>query len=508
MGKIYEKIINRFDGGMISDPRAANFRYARVIKNFDAHTYPKKLVPSRSSEAGDTITDSSIKRNYCIALRTGTTYKLFALSRKDDTATTAKVTMKSLTTGGTSDMSDSGWDTPANNESSSGATDFEVFVYYKRTGLIYGVRSKRYIWAFDPTSAAAWDDTSLDLGSTATYLAQGLVHSKDDILYIPYDNKIAKNNNGAWTAAALTLPTHLYITSICEYGDYLAIACAPVSGVGKSVVYLWDRNSTDALLSESIDWGEGNLRVLEEIEGRLIGISWVGGFTQKIVFREYAGGKAKVFKVLIDENTTFSDGKLPIAKQKKDNFLYFLMDIKIGGTAQQGLWKVGRVSPDKPFSVVLDKTPNNDTAVGNLLNFFIYKDYTFISYTNTDGTYGVSKTNDQAVYNVNAYYETLIINADDSSKIKKLLGVSVMFEPLPSAGKVALKYKKDEETSWTTIFENFTTDDALSHSAVNIESSGDNLPEFEEIQFQVISRGGAVITGLKLKAEVLDKDIY
>ena len=32
---------------MVNDPRIDDFRYAQLIKNFDAHTYPKKLVPFR-----------------------------------------------------------------------------------------------------------------------------------------------------------------------------------------------------------------------------------------------------------------------------------------------------------------------------------------------------------------------------------------------------------------------------------------------------------------------------
>ncbi|GAH30408.1 unnamed protein product, partial [marine sediment metagenome] len=89
---------------------------------------------------------------------------------------------------------------------------------------------------------------------------------------------------------------HLYITSICEFGNYLAIGAAPLSGLGGSVVYLWDRDSSLTTLSEIIDFGEGNLRVLEEIDGVLIGISSVGGtsdrFDDKAVFRLVSGNKA------------------------------------------------------------------------------------------------------------------------------------------------------------------------------------------------------------------------
>ena len=182
-----------------------------------------------------------------------------------------------------------------NNQSTNTFSWFELFVFYKKTGLIYGGRGTSAtagsaIWAYDPTGAATFAESALTVSFTS--LAQGLVHSKDDILYIPYDNKIAKNDNGSWTAVALTLPSHLKITSIAEYGNYLAIACAPLSGVGESIVYLWNRDETTTVLSQSIPWGEGNLTILEEIEGYLIGVSYVGtsslNFEQKAVFKYYA----------------------------------------------------------------------------------------------------------------------------------------------------------------------------------------------------------------------------
>jgi len=63
-----------------------------------------------------------------------------------------------------------------------------------------------------------------------------------------------------------------------------------------------------------------------------------------------------------------------------------------------------------------------------------------------------------------------------------------------------LKYKKDAETSFTTIFTH-NTDDSLFHEAVNIESSGATLPEFRELSLRIESTGGAVITGYWAQAE-------
>src|SRR3990167_2699762 len=331
MGLLITKKINDFSLGMTSELRDPDTRYASLLKNFDAHTYKRKLVPFRSSEDGDDAGNTSKKKNFCVALRTGTTHSLYALGVKSG-ATTAEVLYKDLTTGAANDLDDNAWaatGAAAKYQSSSGATNFNLFVYYAKTGRIYGARAGTQIWAYDPAGSVDFADSHQAL--TYTNIAQGIVHSKDDILYIPYDNKIAKNDNGSWTATALPLPTHLKINSICEYGNYLAIACAPLSGVGESIVYLWNRDETTTVLSQAIPWGEGNLTIFEEIEGFLIGVSYPGNssinFEQKAVFKYYAGSKPITFMELVNE-TTFAAADIPIAKQKVNNYLHFLLTIR------------------------------------------------------------------------------------------------------------------------------------------------------------------------------------
>jgi len=78
---------------------------------------------------------------------------------------------------------------------------------------------------------------------------------------------------------------------------------------------------------------------------------------------------------------------------------------------------------------------------------------------------------------------------------------------LPTAGQVVMKYRVNNETSYTTIFTD-TTDNDITHSAVNIESSGATLPQFRELQLRVESTGNAEITGISLKWEEIDSKLY
>lgn len=524
MGQIIQKIINDFSLGMTNDAREQDTRYSQLTKNFDAHTYPHKLVPFKSSENGDTDTVEVLnKRMFCVAPYSATVNNLYALGVEPVGKLIGKIAYKAITVGAANDFDDSDWAVTANNEGGAGTTtNFNLFVFYKKTGKIYGARNNRYIWSYQP-NADGWsdDDGTSDLTSF-TNMSQGLVHSKDDILYVGVDNKIiSKNGTAVWNIAALTLPTHLYVTSLSEYGNYLAIACAPLSGFGKSVVYLWDRDTSLATLSESIDWGEGSLFVLEDVDGYLVGVSAIGGggvygvtgvtFKQSLIFRYFAGGKAIVFKEL-SSNETSGGLRFPIQKQKVNNYLYFLAYMTLAdGTYANGIWKVGK-SPSGGFSVTFDRSFYNDTAdstLHTLYGFIIVGDFAFISYMDTSLVFHLSKTieiDGTNEYAASSIYETVIQNDGDVALKKKLLGVSVYTEPLPTGGSVVLKYRIDEETSWTTIFTH-TTANSLHHSAINIETGG-ALPLYKEIAFRIESTGGSVITGLKYKSEIIGADIY
>lgn len=529
MAKFVEQVINDFSLGMNSDPRVQDTRYAQLIKNLDAHTYKHKLVPFRSSEDGDDNGNTIKIKNFCIAIRSGSgtsaspyVFNLFGLG-KQSAVDRAQVYSKTLAdeVGG---LGDNTWTSPNEAQSSSGVANYDFFTYYKKAGLIFGARAGTNIWAFDPDSGTAWDDSSATFNYTN--ITQGLVHSADDILYVAYNDGTStyvasKNGGAAWSATALTLPQHFKPTSICEYGNYLAIALSPLSNIGKSIVVLWDRNSTS--WNEIIDWGEGQLTILDEVGGYLVGVNYIGTnsstFEQKAVFKSFGGGKPVTFRELINEST-FSTGDIPIAKQKVGNYLYFLLTITLNGVKEQGLWKIGK-SLSGGFSVVMDRTPNNDTALtsGTLYGFYIVGDFVFIAY-DSSSTHALSKTDNTSKHDVTGVYETVILNGGDSSKTKKLLGVTVMFEPLPANGEIVVKYKKDEETSFTTIF-NIDGDTAnelndIRYSAINIESSGAILPTYKEITFRIETVGKTasttgdtgVITGLKYKAEVIEDDKY
>lgn len=481
---------------MVNDPRDPSTNVCRVCKNFDAFTDKYRLIPYRDSETGDTGAATNQIVNFLYT--GGALYGLGVVTG------TARVEVFNKT-----DFTNQTWLTPANNTSASGARAEQVFVYYKTTSKIYGLKGagSGTVWSFD-VAGGAFGDSVQAVNYTNT--AQGIVHSKDDMLYIPYDNKIMKFDGSTWTVPVLTLPTSMIITSICEYGNYLAIGCRPVDIGGKSRVYLWDRDTTLATLPQIVDWGNNDLYVLEELQGYLIGISEsaTNNFNYRLTCKFYSEGSGAVtFRELI-ASTSQSSGSLRQAKQKSNSRLYFMASVTLNGTVQEGVWSIGRNSANVPFGLVVDRTPNNDTAtVNGLLNgFFLTGDYMFISYQ-TNSAYAMSKTNDTSSYTATAIYETTINpgqpdkDSGERSRQKQLLSSRVGSEPLPTAGSVVSKYRVDSSAGSFTTMTTDTTDGSTGLENGPMDAAGTAITSGREYELHIESTGGAVITGYKYKIE-------
>lgn len=503
MGKILETKINTFGTGMVHDKRHRDPSASTLAKNFDLLTYPHKLVPHFTKQDGNANQNTEEIDNFLFAVG-----KLYGLG-KDQTASGPE----NIQLYASESFSSDDWTEPNNSQGDANPTDAykDFFLHYKFGGVdyLYGVYDNEF-WRYNIT-AGSIDNSNHSL--TFSAIGQGLVHSKDDIMYVPYVDangvpKIAKNNANSWTDVAITLPAGGYISAICEYGNYLAIAWSPSSVFSNtSKVYLWNRDSSLTTLDEKIDFGYGEIKVLEELQGELLAVQQISStliFNSQIIVRRYAGfaGAQEVAK-LIGSSATCD---VRARKQKKNNRLYFLATITLEGTKQQGVWSLGR-SEEGAYCLSLEHTPNNDTALSGetLRGFFLGGDYVFITYDES-GTFAMRKTQ-QNIYTQSSTWQSTIIDdedVEDASVYKKLLRVIVTTEPLPTDGQVVVKYRINAESSYTTIF-TLTTNDAVGYCATNIESTGANLPEYNEIQFQIISTGGAVPTGFSFQREILDK---
>lgn len=492
MSKISTLQINNFSGGISDDVREDNASKYQITRHFDVFSNPTRLTPYRSLEAdtNDGATATGMKQYYVQDfLYHSSSAKLFGLGQTG--AGLTKIVQKADATTGN-------WTLPATSEG-NGAVKNGCLVEYK--DFLFGFQGTNQIfkWTIATNTIANSASTT---GATITSVAQGLVF--EDYLYLPYNNKIWRATDATtFSDAYLTLPTNVKITSLTAYGKYIAIAVAPISTFnGVSKVLLWDGTSTE--IQESIDWGEGELRILETIEGMLVGVTdrylnnASGAGRGSMIIQVYQGGAPQVVKEVFTQALT--NKTIPLSKAVKNNRVFWaakIMTNSSGTEYREGLWSFGRKNVNYPFALSLDVIDENiDSdgiqAFGSAANFF------FITHSG-DGS--IDKTNDSAVYTFSSVYESQVLNFGDVDSDKTLLSLKVSFRRLVSGETLTAKYRVDGASAWTTIGTHNTVD-TLSRTFLNIEASGLAFTSGREYEFRLESTGGLEITGLRLQARI------
>lgn len=497
MYKQQEIKINKFFGGVEEDIRKPSANGFAITKHFDVFSNPQRLTPYRSLEADtETSVSSTDLKQYLVRdfVYSSTDAKLYGLGQTG--AGLTKILQKADATTGL-------WTKPASSEG-NGAVQNGCFFEFKD-----------YLWGFQgTTSLFRWGllsgtpsitNAAATVASTITSVANGVIAS-DANAYLAYNNVIVRIAPGLTiTDSAKTVPANFKITSLTNYGSYLAIGCSPISSFnGKSKVFIWNLSSD--LFLETIDWGEGDLRILEMVEGLLVGVTdrylnnATGAGRGSMIIQGYTGGAAQVLKEVFTQALV---GKtIPIQKVVKNNRLFWaakIMTNSAGTEYNEGIWSFGRKNSAYPFALTLDIIDENINTsgiqgIGSAANYF------FIAHS-ADGS--VDKTNDASTFAFTSIYESQIFDFGDITLKKKLDQFTIYTAPHPATGSVTVKYKIDNETSFTTIG-SFSTSGGLSRDFINIESTGVNFPSFKEIQFRIESvTGGGEITGFKILATPL-----
>lgn len=484
---------NRFDGGISDSPREFSGNSCRTSAMFDIFTDNKSLIPYKDFE--DDSTGGNVAQ-----------YKItdFAV---DDFSTNIYGLGEVVATGFTkilskTDYKTGNWTAPASSEG-NGVRWKGCFAYFM--GTLWGFQGTTQVWKGLP---GAITNTAATVG-TITSVAQGCI-AKDTSLYLPYNNKLVRVSPSLTvTDAVLTLPSTLKITSLCNYGNYLAIACAPTSvygqGYANSKVFLWNLTSPD--VQETIDWGDGDLKVLDVLDGNLIGITDhyisndLSAGRPKMIIKQYVGGVPITIRTI----STGSTGSIAMTTQKqiKGNRIFFKgflsYDRESGSYygGGYGIYSFGRKDANSPYSLSLDFTFSSGTTT----YFGCAGDYFFA--TDTSGL--MYKTNDAESFTNTSSYETQILNFGDTFSDKRLENIKLSFRKLLSGESVVLKYKVDNSasTGWTTIG-TYNTVGGISHTFVREESTPKDFTSGKEYQFRIESTGGAEITGWSATATVLN----
>lgn len=498
MGKILETLINDFSGGIAIDRRTKDRRKYSLTKHFDAYTYPHKLVPHFKTEAslglsGAPVTDLGLTKFLYAQNQSETLFRLYALG-----SASGKVKLYRLDIDGSSNLDAENWVACTNGESGSGTRSENVFFYYK--SFIFTI-SGTNLNKFDTLEIAPFADGYKSLAATANAV-QPVHHHSDDCAYFFSDNIVYRLNDASWDGAVLTLPTDQQIVDAWQDGDYLKIACVTKGNLNvKSIVYSWDRDSSLTTLSQRCDAGEGKILYGANLGGNNIIVqdfytnNSLGKGEWKLLIKRIDGTQAVLLSELIIDTASAAQKR---TKFNTDQILYFPAKAQFNGDTRLGIWAV-----DGSGRIWLDTVEEQATSYDGI---YRTANIWWIAHS-ADGH--VTRSDDDGSYSATlpSVYESLIFDDGDLAITKKLVGVSVFFEPLPAGASVVLKYRQDGATDWTTIFTE-AGDGEISHDSVNVESDNSPLAEYNENEFRIESYGGAAITGLYYKAETKDQAPY
>lgn len=320
-----------------------------------------------------------------------------------------------------------------------------------------------------------------------------------------------------------TVSSEQTIVELVPYGNLLGIVCT--STVTSSKMYLWDGVSTTAWV-EIVEIGHGTVGGAAVLEGMIMAVITTPN-KRTLKIKGYSGGTtmSNLYTYTGRYNQAYTYNYIMPASrvQAFTGFIYFIVtgtkpDDAYAGLYQYAVARFGREEPNNPLTFSIYKTLDftstrtvDGAVTGNdftiLENIVSGSDTTeravaaVINSATDNSTFFLSSTN---TYTAQAgAMETVILNGGDSAKQKNWV-VSAQFDPLPSAGQVVCKYRKDGDKTWTTIFTE-STDNSIKHDTALNESTGAELPVCRELSLRFEMTGGAELTGWKVAFEDLDE---
>ena len=507
-------ILNNFSGGLGEDIREFKTNTFAKAKNFDIHSYPNKIVPyngileqtqngnTYSNGAVITTLSSGVQRLAFLGANNDTVYYPRFYGKTDASLTSSIV---SYTNG---DPSTTG--------------------YKVAFGTLIDYKNKLICMAYSSTDVKMY---SYD-GATTTFATVGTIsayptnisipnipkpfrHPADDILYCAAGNIVALNNNGSFTATALTLPSNCWITSLTDYGNYLAIATAPINAGGRSRVFLWNRDTSQTTVSEVIDFGEGDLKILENINGVLVGILISSSnYTLKKQIRMYlyGGGSPILAKNITGSEYSLSgegstQPRVNIYKAKRGEEVYFSAEFPVGGELLHQIWVAGK-NREGNWYISPDRYVNGTTDVDSINGFDFVGDHMFIGFDSGQfyRTYGLDDAGSSSIYQ-QATLDTLInpsMTIGDRDKKKQLRSVSLT---TTVGGTFTVSYSVDGSDFVDIISETIS---ANTTREATKEATGKPLKSGREYQFtlhvasQTVTAGEPDITEFSYKYDVMN----
>lgn len=304
------------------------------------------------------------------------------------------------------------------------------------------------------------------------------------------------------------IPADQSIIDLIPYGNLLSSICTSTGSI--SNMYLIDGVSTTTF-TDIVPIGFGYVSggcIINGMIKAIISTGFGGGYGFEIKYYDVGGFKTEyIYKG--KENLSGDKFVYLISRVKVyGNFMYFI----IGGTRPNTttttnsfstqLMRYGsKVQGEKNLLVVykdLNFIPSNITRASDKQNDFVLMDLRADAYSifatiqDNASTPTIKEIMTTTTKTQAGVLETSWYDGDYASK-KIFKGFMCQFLPLPTGASVVLKYKKNAETTWTTLFTEDTDNEIQRELIKDIQA--------KQIKVRIELTGGAELTGFLTKYE-------
>lgn len=495
-------IISRFDGGIAEDVRTNATNECSDSSNFDIYTNPHLLRPFSDPIAETISTGTSIMTDYAITdvipINFSGTTKLVGWGRSGASDTSGAFFTKSTPI-------TSSWSKIISN-TGGGNTSHVPGTLIEYNGDAYAVDRQPNLIKF--TSGTTYTVVgSLGVQNPDYFVCKPFVHPEDNKMYLAAGSAI-KAYDGTLSSTILTLPTKWIITSLTSYGQYIAIACKPAIGIGRSVVFLWDIALRPTTVNNIIDWGDGSLEVLENLNEVLVGVSALKEVSTfdtvtnyNYIVKVFNGGSPQVVKYFIRTDTN----NLRAHKAKHNDKLYFGFDtdktIYVCGKNREGRYYVAK---DRNIS------PSGSYTTGTLDGISFIGDIAFTAYTD-GGVSGYIARTSESNFAVATSYSTIVnpnMSSSDRLEDKQLKAVQIAYRVgLIDSGShsstVTINYNVDNNTTLYTAIAYTQVTNGNYIVTATCNTDGSPFVSGREYTFYIQGLGDVRVKELRYKYEVL-----
>lgn len=469
-------IINQFDGGLAETKYPVETNVAADMFHCDIFSDRKLLKNLRRNEK-DTLSGGS-EACYIFDGARRSDGKILAIGNTSSSVSTARFFRKN------GDDVTSYWqqssvtcgNTPYYNGGILYKDNFYCLSYSGTTNNLY---------RYDGDSTATSVVSGFTESGSGGNIPKPIVHPLDNKLYIAINKTIFVWDGSAGTVTTASFTTPYPIVGMTYYGTYIAVAC--VKGDGKSIVYMWGRDTTVTTAQDSVEFGDDKICFIANLNGLLVGASSKSSaatyLDPKVKIRALIGREA----VLVKEFAVTSYISISNMYVVWKDVVYFLNEARSApyGTLytifknKKGEIVVGQAHTTQYDGLTTTHTP----CFFNIHDYFFFPSY-------TDGklirTYG----GQDPLYNTTDSTYTFPINVgvfeSDRAKLKTI-GFIYVKAYANSAGYGTLKLEVSMDGgAYTTIF---TESSPAGKNAYVVEALGDSvgdaLGEGRDIQFRV-----------------------